>query len=206
MKSPIKELFVSAVLFLPLCFFVWFYSAALLVVPVKWLAQTALMWWQDDLFSGITQQYYLFQVETLIFPQDQMGGQGTQLAVLDVIVNPMKYGYGLAVFAGLVMSLPRTPIWSKFIQILVAYVMVVIIQANGVFWETCKSLLYSGGPDALAAINQTGISHNLVAGMYQLSYLIIPAVVPIITWVVLNRKFVEEITAFDAHDQSHNQS
>ncbi len=198
MKSPIKELLVSAILFLPLCFFIWFYAASLLILPVKYLAETALLLWQNDLFNGISQQGFLLNVETLIFPKGQQAGTAGQIAVLDVVVNPMKYGYGLAVFVGLVISLPNTATRYRLIQVLIGYLLVCLIQANGVFWETCKTLLFAGGPDGLAAINQTGISHDLVAVMYQMSYLILPAVVPVVAWVLLNRQFVEDITAFNS--------
>ncbi|VAW48265.1 hypothetical protein MNBD_GAMMA02-278 [hydrothermal vent metagenome] len=196
MKSPIKELFVSALLYLPLCFFIWFYAAPILVMPAKWLAAMVMQLWQADLFNGIEQQQYLFHVQTLIFPQDY-NGQDAKLAVLDVTVNPMKYGYGLAVFAGLVISVPELKLKSKLIQMAIGFLVVSLIQANGVFWETCKSLLFSGGGDAFQAINDTGISHNLVAAMYQMSYLILPAVVPIVIWVLLNRHFIEEITQYN---------
>ena len=202
MKSPIKELLISAVLYLPLCFYLWFFSATLLVIPVRWLAEMALTMWQGDLFNGIAQEHYMFQVQTLIFPKDQFGATGSQLAVLDVLVNPMKYGYGLAVFAGLVLSLPTMSAGKRIGQIVLAYVLVCLIQVNGVFWETCKSLLFSAGPDAFDAINQTGISHNLVAAMYQMSYLIIPAILPIVAWVLVNRKFVEQITEFSPSTDS----
>jgi len=193
MKSPIKELFVSAVLYLPLCFFIWFYAAPLLVLPAKYLASTVMQLWQADLFNGIEQHRFLFHVQTLIFPQDY-NGQDVKLAVLDVTVNPMKYGYGLAVFAGLVVSVPDLSLKSKLLKLMIGYVVVNVIQANGVFWETCKSLLFSGGGDAFHAINDTGISHNLIAAMYQMSYLILPAVIPIVVWVLLNKRFIEEIT------------
>ncbi len=196
MKSPIKELFVSALLYLPLCFFIWFYAAPLLVMPAKWLAAMVMQLWQPDLFNGIEQQRFMFHVQTLIFPQDY-NGQAAKLAVLDVTVNPMKYGYGLAVFSGLAVSVPNLTLIAKLIQLIVGFMVISLIQANGVFWETCKSLLFSGGGDAFQAINDTGISHNLVAAMYQMSYLIIPAVVPIVIWVFLNRCFIEEITQYN---------
>ncbi len=201
MKSPIKELLLSALLFLPLCFFIWFFAAAIWVVPVKWLASLGLSWWQPDLFNGIEQQQFLFHVQTLIFPQGFVS-ENAQLAVLDVTVNPMKYGYGLAVFTGLVISVPDLKLKTRLIQLLIGFAVVTIIQANGVFWETCKSLLFSGGGDAFEAINATGISHDLVAAMYQMSYLIFPAVVPIIVWVLLNRQFIEKITQFNVHKMS----
>lgn len=197
MKSPIKELLLSALLYLPLCFFVWFFAASLLVLPAKWLATLALSWWQPDLFNGVNQQQFMFQVQTLIFPPD-LQGQANQLAVLEVVVNPMKYGYGLAVFTGLVISVPELKTVKKLIQIIIGFLVVSLIQANGVFWETCKSLLFSGGGAAFQAINETGINHNLVAAMFQMSYLILPAVVPIVLWVILNRRFIEEITQYNS--------
>ncbi len=196
MKSPIKELFVSALLYLPLCFFIWFYAAPIWVMPAKWLAAWVMQLWQADLFNGIEQQQFLFQVQTLIFPP-AFNAQDAKLAVLEVTVNPMKYGYGLAVFAGLVISVPNLKLKAKLLQLSVGFLVIVVIQANGVFWETCKSLLFSGGGDAFQAINDTGISHNLVAAMYQMSYLILPAVVPIVIWVLLNRGFIEEITQYN---------
>jgi hypothetical protein len=195
MKSPIKELIVSAMLYLPLCFFIWFYAAPLLVLPAKWLAEMALQLWQADLFNGIELEQYLFQVQTLIFPQDH-NGLDSKLAILNVTVNPMKYGYGLAVFAGLVISVPELKVRTKLLQLIIGYSVISLIQANGVFWETCKSLLFSGG-DAYQAINETGISHNLIAAMYQMSYLILPAVLPIVAWVLLNRNFIEVITQYN---------
>ncbi len=203
MKSPIKELFISALLYLPLCFFIWFYAAPLLVMPAKWLAMMVMSMWQDDLFNGIEQKQFLFYVQTLIFPQN-FNQQDTQLAVLDVMVNPMKYGYGLAVFSGLVISMPNLRVGIKLIQLFIGFMVVSLIQANGVFWETCKSLLFSGGGDAFQAINETGISHNLVAAMYQMSYLILPAVVPVVIWVLLNRSFIEDITLYNKGTDHEN--
>ena len=196
MKSPIRELFVSALLYLPLCFFIWFFAAPVLVLPAKWLAAWVMQLWQADLFNGIEQQSFLFQVQTLIFPQG-FDAQDTKLAVLEVTVNPMKYGYGLALFAGLVVSIPNLRLSTKLIQLAVGFIVTSVLQANGVFWETCKSLLFSGGGDAFQAINDTGISHDVVAAMYQLSYLILPAVVPIVLWVLLNRSFIEKITQYN---------
>jgi len=192
MKSPIKELLVSSVLYLPLCFFIWFTAATLLVLPVHYLAEWILTSWQPDLFNGISQNRYLLSVETLIFPQQQFAGQEDKLAVLDVTVNPLIYGYGLAVFAGLTISVPVLTYKRKILHIFIAYLVTCLVQTNGVFWETCKSLLFSGG-DAFEAINATGVSHNLVAAMYQLSYLILTPVVPIVLWIILNHKFIEAL-------------
>ncbi|WP_343032264.1 exosortase H-associated membrane protein [Marinicella rhabdoformis] len=190
MKSPIKQLIISAALYLPLCFFIWFYGAAFWVMPVRWLTELTLNIWQADLFNGVVQNQYLLVVETLIFPTQAMTGHEGKIAVLDVQVNPMIYGYGLAVIGGLVASLPDLSWQKKMIQIMIGYVMIVLVQSFGSFWQTIKHLLFSGG-DAQQAILDTGISPDLVAAMYQLSYLILPAVMPIVLWILMNRKFIE---------------
>jgi hypothetical protein len=193
-KSPIKTLLLSTVLFLPMCFFVWFYASSLLVIPVKYLLQSLLMLWQSDLFNLVTQNQYLLTVETLIFPSETFAGQGGKLAVLDVSVNPMIYGYGLAVISGLVLSTPGLSKLTKLKQISVGYLLVVLIQTFGCFWEMIKHLLFSAGPDAYEAIINTGMKVDFVALMYQMSYLIFPAVLPVAYWIAMNSKFISEIT------------
>ncbi len=193
-KSKIKQLLVAAVLFLPLSFFVWFYSATLLVLPVHWLAEWILTHWQPDLFKEITQNYYLLNVQTLIFPDQEFSQGAGKLAVLEVTANPMIYGYGLAVFAGLVMARPDLTWKQRLKQLLIGYVVVVLIQTWGVIWDIYKSLFFSGGPDAQKAVLEIGIDPNLIALFYQTGYLIFPAVIPVMVWIVLNRDFISELT------------
>jgi hypothetical protein len=212
-KSIIKQLIFQAVLYLPLCFFIWFYASSLLVIPVKYLLQISLYLWQPDLFNLVTQFKYLLTVETLIFPKDNFTGQGDNLAVLDVVVNPMIYGYGIALISALALSLPKLNARKRMIQILLGYLIVVCVQTIGCFWELLKHLIYNAGPDAQSAILNTGLSANLIALMYQLSYLILPSVVPIAYWIIMNNNFIGEITGlksmssrnFETHELSDKQ-
>ncbi len=193
-QSKIKQLLVAAILFLPLSFFIWFYSASLLVLPVHWLSEWILTHWHPDLIKEITQNYYLLNVQTLIFPEEDFAQGAGKLAVLEVTVNPMIYGYGLAVFAGLVMARPDLSWKQRLKQLLAAYVLVCLIQTWGVVWETHKSLFFAGGPDAQKAVLSTGLDPNLIALFYQMGYLIFPAVLPVMVWIVFNRDFISELT------------
>lgn len=212
-KSIIKQLIFQAILYLPLCFFIWFYASSLLVIPVKYLLQLGLSLWQEDLFNTISQFKYQLTIETLIFPKDSFTGQGDKLAVLDVVVNPMIYGYGIALISALVMSLPRLKAKKRITQILLGYMIVVCLQTIGCFWEMLKHLIFHAGPDAQLAILDTGISANFIALMYQLSYLILPSVVPIAYWIIMNNNFISEITGlkskvtrnFETHELSDKQ-
>jgi hypothetical protein len=193
-KAIIRDLLFSTALFLPLCFFIWFYASGLLVIPVKYLLQMILSLWQPELFNAVTQHQYLLNIETLIFPSTTFAGQGDKLAVLDVTVNPMLYGYGLAVISGLVVSVPNLKTSKRVLQIIMGYVLIIFIQTFGSFWELLKHLVFEAGPDAQQAILDTGLGNNTIALMYQMSYLIIPAVVPIAYWIITNNNFIGEIT------------
>ncbi|HFC30278.1 MAG TPA: hypothetical protein ENJ44_04465 [Oceanospirillales bacterium] len=201
-KAIIRQLLISTVLFLPLCFFIWFYVASLLVLPVKYLLQLIVTWWQPDLFNQVSQHQYLLNVETLIFPTQSFQGQEDKLAVLEVTVNPMLYGYGLAVISGLVMSIPELKTSKRFLQIIMGYVLIIFIQTFGSFWELIKTLLLQSGVDAQNAILDVGLNPNFVALMYQLSYLIIPAVVPVAYWIIMNNKFISRITGLGELSQT----
>ncbi|MFK8013155.1 MAG: exosortase H-associated membrane protein [Marinicellaceae bacterium] len=212
-KTQIRQLILLTVLFLPLCFFIWFYASSLLVIPVKFILEALISFWQPDLFNGVSQYKYLLTVETLIFPSISFAGQGDKLAVLDVEINPMIYGYGIAVISALVMSLPNMTNSKKIIQIVIGYLIVVLIQVFGSFWQMLKHLILEAGPDAQAAIIETGISANFIALMYQLSYLILPSVVPVAYWIIINNDFIGRITGlkittsrnFDTNDVSDRQ-
>ncbi len=201
-KAIIRQLLISTVLFLPLCFFIWFYAASLLVLPVKYLLQLIVTWWQPDLFNQVSQHQYLLNVETLIFPTQGFQGQDDKLAVLEVTVNPMLYGYGLAVISGLVMSIPELKTSKRFLQIIMGYVLIIFIQTFGSFWELIKTLLLQSGADAQNSILDVGLNPNFVALMYQLSYLIIPAVVPVAYWIIMNNKFISRITGLGELSQT----
>ena len=201
MRSPIRHLFISAVLYLPLCFFLWFLLSTALVLPVHGLSEWILTTWQPDLFKGITQHRYLLNVETLVFIEQNFAGREHQLAVLEVAVNPMIYGYGMALFAGLTLSVPNLSWQKKVIHIGIAYIVIVLIKTFGVFWQTLKQLLFSSGPEAQQAILDLGINANVIAGFYQLAYLILPAVVPIALWVGLNRDFLNELIGLNNRGQ-----
>ncbi|MCF6319415.1 MAG: hypothetical protein L3J83_09100 [Proteobacteria bacterium] len=193
-EGVIKHLLLSTALYLPLCFFIWFYASSLLVIPVKYLLQFVLTVWQPDLFNAVTQNQFMLNIETLIFPSTAFAGQGDQLAVLDVAVNPMLYGYGLAVITGLVVSIPGMKKSKRIFQIVFGYMLIIFVQAFGSFWQLIKNLAFEGGPDAHQAIMDTGLSMNVIALIYQMSYLIIPAVVPVAYWIIVNSDFIGELT------------
>ena len=79
------------------------------------------------------------------------------------------------------------------LQILLGYAAIVLVQSWGVVAEVLKNLTFGLGPEGRVVMEQVGLSPTIVALAYQSGYLILPAVVPIAIWILMNRHFFEGI-------------
>jgi hypothetical protein len=178
----LKLFLLNTVLWLPLSFFFWFQWAGLFVTPVQLLTDLALAGLLDEQFRDLSRSGFVLLIEIYYKAPD-----GTRL-----MINPMIYGYGLPVLAGLVISTPNS-IRQRMFQILFGYTAIVLVQSWGTVAEVLKNLTFGLGPEGRLVMEQVGISPTLVALFYQFGYLILPAVVPIALWILMNRRFFEGI-------------
>lgn len=190
MSNPdfsLKTFMLNVVLWLPLSFFLWFYLAVPLVAPVGWVLGGVLALAHPELFEGVMREGYWLQVGAFLeLPEGR--------AVADIPVNPMIYGYGLPLIAGLVISTPLSA-RRRIMQLLVGYLVVALVQGWGVYWEAFRALAFDMGEPGAAVRVAAGIPPEMVALGYQFGYLILPAVLPVATWVLLNRRFIEGVVA-----------
>ncbi len=187
-EMTLKGFMLRAVLWLPLCFFFWFIWSGLWVQPVYLLCKWLLPFLFPDSFFGVAQQQYHLLIEAYI---QELAPNG-RVGVAEFAVNPMIYGYGLPLLAGLSICSPNT-IGKRAIQILIGYALICLVQTWGVIWESLKEVglkQIAGGEYAYPPLE---LSSELIALCYQLGYLIFPAIVPIFAWIVMNRKFVESL-------------
>ena len=136
-------------------------------------------------------RHYLFQVQTRIpfrFPD------GTQEA-LGFIINPLVYGYGLPLLFGLVMG-SNARLLRKLLTLVAGYLVIMVVQIWGVFWQALKMLAFNFGPDAQQVVLDAGVSANVIALCYQLGVLIFPALAPVIVWVLASWDEVEQFTGW----------
>src|SRR5215831_4973957 len=118
--SPLKRFLLSALLWLPLMFFLWFWFAAPLAWPVIQLAKLALLKGWPQLFTAVSQGAdlldaqgrvlghpgYLMQLSSSVMVNVAPAGQPAHFGLIEPTVNQMIYGYSLPLFAGLVMATP----------------------------------------------------------------------------------------------------
>lgn len=198
--GPLRTLLFGAALWLPLAFFIWFYLSSLLVAPVRWIAENVLVRWMPEVFSGSEQTNYVINfitrlpVDPALLPPGFDLSRGIPAVAIDV--NPMIYGYCFPVLIGLVMATPLS-FRQRAMQFCISLAVLWPVQAFGVVFDTLKSLRFEAGPAGVAAVEAVGLSANLIAYFYQLGYLILPAVLPVILWVAMNRSFIERLVTVD---------
>jgi hypothetical protein len=203
MFGPIRTLCLAAALYLPLAFFVWFAFAKMLVYPVGPIAGTILHNWMPELFLSFARNGYGVDFQTSLFVNQATQALfttqqlGTNIAWVEG--NPMIYGYGLPVAAGLSLATP-IPIATRIKQILAAFVLVLLLQSNGLVWETLQIVYFQWGVVGDQVMQAQGLSKTLVAFGYQFSYLMLPALAPVALWAVMNREFIERLIRADKID------
>jgi hypothetical protein len=190
--NPVKDMFILAALYLPMGFFLWFwFGSALMWFPAR-IADLALSGLFPSMFDDVVQLGMRLEIQTSIQMTRTVEGR---VALLNTDINPMIYAWGMALLFGLIMATPMT-VRRRIGQMLIAYVVVSVVTAWGVFWESWTNLAFRLGPDAAAAVAESGMPMTMVALFYQLGYLMLPAVVPLATWILMNRPFLETV-AFD---------
>jgi hypothetical protein len=90
------------------------------------------------------------------------------------------------------MATPLT--WRRtFLQLGIGLLVLVPAQAFGIAGEILLQLSYNFGDEVKAAVEAAGASQYLIAFWYQFGYLILPPIVPVVAWILMNRRFIESI-------------
>lgn len=217
--SPLKRFFVSALLWLPAMFFLWVYWSSVFALPSTSVARSVLSQHYDGLFSGVYRGFPRHLIDTgdamPVLPGTPTEGKTARDDHLLVLrfadaamppamrgekqatgeeplptVNSMIYGYGLALVWGLVMATPM-PARRRWLQMAVGWLAIAGVQAFGIITGALVIAMQYLGSDALKA---QGVHPELLALAYQFGYLILPAVVPVVLWMLMNRPFIETLT------------
>lgn len=179
--DPIKEMFILALLYLPLGFFLWF----ALKSPFIWFPGLLVEWALSGFFPQVVDQVvqlgFHLEIQTLLARNEGR---------IALSQNPMIYAWGMPLIFGLTMA---TPISAKrrVLQIVLGYLVVSFVTAWGVFWSVLVDL--RGLPEGVVFINQSIFSNTAINLCYMLGTLILPSVTAIALWVLMNRPFLEKV-------------
>lgn len=207
--GPIKTLILAAALWLPLTFFVWFAFRYALLQPLAFLTQGVFDLWAPELvysldvkeggkLGGLSQHHFYWGLLMQVNQEAIAAGKamGTK-AIYELDFNPLIYGYGLPLFVGLVLATPLS-IRRRLIQIAIATPVLYLFQTWGCVFDLLQMMAFKMERYVTdPVLIEMGANRTFIVAGYQLGYLLMPSVVPLLLWTGLNLKFLEKLMLSD---------
>jgi hypothetical protein len=186
MRTPLGRFVLKVLVWLPAAFVVWYFGAPLLLWPVKLIVAGIAQVGFPDLVTAVEQNAGAFTFATSLKPGEGLAAS----AHITVDVDGLLYSFGMPLFASLVLAareprLPRT--------LAIGYAVQLPFVAWGVLADFLKNVAITSGP---LVASQTGFAawqREAIAFAFQFGSLILPTVVPAVTWVLTHRAFLERL-------------
>ena len=197
-RRPIDRFLLHTLLWLVPMFVLWYALAPLLLMPVAGWAHFVLSHLFPHAIAAVEQQGTAVDIVTrfaMAATADGSAPPGTR-GQLVFTINALKYAYGLPMLLALTLATPMA--WSeKLYRAVLGGLLLLPIPVWGVACEALKTLVFDMDPAIALQMGTTPLTRELLALAYQLGYLILPAVTPILIWAALHRDFLGELVPRD---------
>ena len=192
--SPVKTFLLKVLLWIPVCFAVWYYLRGVIGVPTYFGVKAIMTSLFPDIIRNI--EFHGHQVNVVLqFTPENLPGLEIppgQVAEMIFSVNSLMYGYGIPLYTGLVLASPGTE-REKWFRWILGFAILVLAQIWGVSFDILKTLLFRMDPAISAGLGFSPLQKELTVLGYQFGYLILPAVTPLVLWIGFHQAFITEL-------------
>lgn len=175
---------LRTVLWLPVCFAAWYWSAPYHATLVGSTARVFIGAFHSGLVTAVEQP----ELNLVFVTGIEVHPGPDETAILLPEVNPLLYTYGLAFFAALMLA-SRAKGW----KLLVGAFALLPFQAWGIAFDFLVQVGVKLGPEISAQTGLIGWQREVIALGYQIGTLILPTLIPVVLWVAFNRPFMERV-------------
>lgn len=194
---PLRRFFLRTLLWLPVCFFVWYNLAHFLIWPLAPLAELVLNLALPGVVEAVQVDRRGLNFLTLLAVTTPDGRAG----MIVLSVNPLVYSYNLPLLAALMIAAGEAHFsWTR---LFLSYVVLLPFQLWGVCFDFVKTALFQTGPEVSAQVGITGIGLEAVALGYQFGFLMLPVISATAVWIVMNRRFINSLLVRDGGAEIH---
>jgi hypothetical protein len=188
---PVHRFVVKVLLWLPICFALWYWLANLWLLPIHWAMDGLFVKLLPSVISGVEAHDRVFEVVTrLSVPQSQGYAAG---GILTFEIRPLVYAYSLPLYAALTLAAPAASKARKALYLVAGLLALLPIIAWGTSFDILKYLAFTLSSETAPYIALTGIKQLFIGWAYQFGYLILPGVTPLVIWIALHREFLQEL-------------
>jgi len=185
--NSLARFVLRVIAWLPLTFAIWYLAAPLLVWPIAIVVEIVTRSAFGDLVRSVEQHGALLTfVTSLEIPQGMAKTGGR--AVLSVDSNVLLFSFGLPLLAALILAADEP---ERIRKLLLGYAILLPFECFGVVADFLKNVVILAGPAMSSQTNFSSLQREFVVFSYQFGTLIMPTVVPAITWVMMHRRFLE---------------
>jgi len=181
----VKGFLFKIIIWLPLTFVAWYFLTPAILYIVAMLTKSILMLIASHAIVDIESQNRVLEVIT----QFASSNKGMDAGALTFSVNAMKYGYGLAVFTAMILASPDK-LSSKLQNFYIGALILIIVQVWGVTFDILITFVFKLGRGIGETMGTTEFTREVIALCYQMGYLILPSVTPILLWFTMYQKEV----------------
>ncbi|MBK8453200.1 MAG: exosortase H-associated membrane protein [Thiofilum sp.] len=192
MKTQIISHFIIKVLgYLVLTFALWYYLATWHLAPLVALAHVMMSAWLPDFIMWVKLQgttvivatQYGFDVAGLLVTPPSLEAAGFTL-------NPLSFGYGLPLFSALLLA---TPVSDKGLRLVVGSLILMGLQLLSLLVSILKALTFELDPALQQALQWSTWQLDMIALTYQIGFLLLPMIAPLIIWALLSQAFLIQL-------------
>lgn len=191
-SGPLTVLLGRTLLWLPVCFAVWYLTAPWHLAPVVWVADQLLTAWLPEAIGELR----LHGIQLLLISRfGEVGGQivanppaGEHLGFL---TNPLSYGYSLPLFAALVLA---TPLPGQSRRLATGLAVLLAVELVSMVAVQVKTLTFDTGGAFVAQQGWGALTRDAVALAYQLGSLLLPMVMPLVVWLAGHGGYLAQLS------------
>jgi hypothetical protein len=176
--DSLRGFLLRTLVWLPICFAAWYYLSILFTPPLASLVDAALTGLFPQVIEGISADGNMLAVQTRVAVAAAGGAAGDLLFEL----NPLKYGYCVPLYTALVLA-TAAPDGLRMLRWLFGILVLAAVQVFGIGTEALQAVAFQLGEEGRAALRFAPWGYEALALAYQLGYLILPPVVPIMLWL-----------------------
>ncbi|MCB1769294.1 MAG: hypothetical protein KDJ31_06275 [Candidatus Competibacteraceae bacterium] len=193
-RRSIDRFLLRVLLWLAPAFAIWYALAPLLLTPVAGWTHVTLSHFFSQAIAAVEQQGTAVDIVTRFVVAAPAAGAASPDAQGQLVfaINALKYAYGLPVLLALTLAAP-TAIGEKLYRAVMGGVLLLPVPVWGISCEALKVLVFQMDPAIAEQMGTTPLTRELLALAYQLGYLILPAVTPILIWAAFHRDFLGKL-------------
>ncbi len=177
---------LKILVWLPISFVAWYFLTPVIVYIVSFLSKAILLHTTNGAVLNVEQQGHVLHIITrFIAPEENTINKGQ----LVFVINAMKYGYGIALFFAMLIATPDK-ISNKLQNMYIGFLILLLVQVWGVSFDVMQTLVFKLGIEIADTLGTTAFTREVIALCYQLGYLILPAITPVILWFSMYQEHV----------------